>query len=153
MKIKVINLGGISQGFIKDGINYYIKKINTFNKCELIIPKIKIKYSSVDEKLKKESSYVLSILKDECLIVCDIKGRIFKDSLDFSREFNRILNSSKDIVFLIGSDNGFDESLKKRADLVFSFSNHTFNHEIANLVLFEIIYRSFAILKKHPYHK
>lgn len=153
MRIKIINLGGISQEFIRDGIDYYIKKINAFNKCELIIPKIKIKYSSIDERLKKEADYVLSILKDEYLVVADSSGKVFKDSIDFSKEFNKILNSSKDIVFLIGSDNGFSNLVKKRANLVFSFSNHTFNHELANLILVEIIYRSFAILKNHPYHK
>ncbi|MEF3279553.1 MAG: 23S rRNA (pseudouridine(1915)-N(3))-methyltransferase RlmH [Elusimicrobiota bacterium] len=152
MNIKIISVGGYKIDFIKKGIEYYIKKIKYFSKIEIIVPQFKLNFSSKQEKLRKEAEFVLKKTKDDFVILCDIQGKKY-DSLLFAKEFEKILNYSKDISFIIGGDEGFDPILCKRADLRVSFSDFTLNHELFLVVLLETIYRSFTIIKNYPYHK
>jgi 23S rRNA (pseudouridine1915-N3)-methyltransferase len=57
----------------------------------------------------------------------------------------------RDLVFVIGGHDGFDDAWKKRADLLLSMSKMTFPHELARAMLAEQIYRAFTTLRGHPY--
>jgi len=153
MRIRIITAGGYNSDFIRDGVDYYLKKVNYFLKTEIIVPKSKINYSSSKEKIKKEAMLIEDCIKDDdYVILCDVNGNGF-DSTELAKKFENVMNAGKDISFVIGGDEGVDERLKKRADILFSFSKQTFNHELAVLILMESIYRSFTIIKKYPYHK
>lgn len=153
MKIRIVNLGGIKEGFVCEGIKLYSKRIRYYCDFEIIIPSKRIEASSIDEKLKKQYEFAKEYVgKKDYVILLDLKGKEYT-SEDFARHLRSIINSNKDILFLIGGDEGVDERLKKSAHLIFSLSKLTFNHEIATLIVCEAIYRSFCILSNHPYHR
>ena len=56
-------------------------------------------------------------------------------------------------VFLIGGADGFDEPVRKRADLLLSFGAVTWPHMLMRAMLAEQIYRTESILSGHPYHR
>ncbi len=56
------------------------------------------------------------------------------------------------ISLCIGSSLGFSSQVRARAQGRFSLGPQTMSHELARVVLFEQIYRSYSILKGHPYH-
>jgi len=57
------------------------------------------------------------------------------------------------LVFIIGGAEGLSDEIKQKADLLLSFSDMTFPHQLMRLILVEQIYRAFKILKNEPYHK
>jgi 23S rRNA (pseudouridine1915-N3)-methyltransferase len=59
----------------------------------------------------------------------------------------------RDLLFVIGGDEGLDESVRKAAKKVVSLSRMVLPHRLARLVLVEQIYRAFTIVKGEPYHK
>ncbi|MCX7589862.1 MAG: 23S rRNA (pseudouridine(1915)-N(3))-methyltransferase RlmH, partial [Patescibacteria group bacterium] len=77
MEIKVINLGGISQSFVKEGIFYYLEKIKPLAEISLIMPSKKINYSSKNDKLKKQAEFGLKYLDNAYNIFLDINGKQF----------------------------------------------------------------------------
>ena len=86
------------------------------------------------------------------VILLDEKGKSFS-SIDFSNLLNqKLLDSTKRLVFVIGGAFGFSEEVYKRADLKLSFSKMTFSHEMIRLFFTEQLYRAFSILKNEPYH-
>jgi 23S rRNA (pseudouridine1915-N3)-methyltransferase len=60
---------------------------------------------------------------------------------------------AKDLLFIIGGDEGLDESVRSAANLTLSLSKMTLPHRLARVVLVEQIYRAYTILKGEPYHK
>lgn len=153
MKIKIITVLGYKIKFIKDGVEYYKDKIKHFSNTEILIPKIKDNFTSKNEKLKKQGEAVCKMIgTDDFVILCDINGKMI-ESTGFAKEFEKILNLSKNIVFVIGGDEGVSDDIILRSNLRISFSKMTFNHELFTVMLLEQIYRAFCIIKNYPYHK
>jgi 23S rRNA (pseudouridine1915-N3)-methyltransferase len=73
------------------------------------------------------------------------------DSDAFSALIGRAELESRDLVFVVGGADGLPRGWAQKADLLLSLSRMTFPHEMARAMLAEQIYRSFAILRRHPY--
>jgi 23S rRNA (pseudouridine1915-N3)-methyltransferase len=56
------------------------------------------------------------------------------------------------MVFVIAGTYGADDSLRERADFVWSLSKLTFLHEWARMVVLEQLYRAAKIARNEPYH-
>lgn len=64
-----------------------------------------------------------------------------------------IKNAAGEITFVIGGSYGVDEAVKRRADLLLSFSDMTFPHTLMRLIFTEQLYRAFTIAEGTGYHK
>ena len=62
-------------------------------------------------------------------------------------------STANEIIFVIGSSHGLDDSVKNAADLKLSVSKLTFPHQLMRVVLLESIYRCLNIIKGTKYHK
>lgn len=85
-----------------------------------------------------------------CLLDEDGKGI---DTHSFIDILLRLEQNGKSIVFIIGPHSGFEEPITFRYDMLLSLSRMTFSHQIAKLLLFEQIYRTFCYQSNHPYNK
>lgn len=56
------------------------------------------------------------------------------------------------IVFVIGGAYGVDETIRQRAQFVWSLSKLVFPHQLVRLLLIEQLYRAEMISRNHPYH-
>jgi len=60
---------------------------------------------------------------------------------------------AKDCVFLIGGPDGLLEDLRRKAQERLAFGAQTWPHMLVRTMLAEQIFRAFAILAGHPYHR
>lgn len=60
---------------------------------------------------------------------------------------------SRSFAFIIGGADGLHESVRKRAQLTFSFGRFTWPHLLVRGLLAEQLYRAQTILSGHPYHR
>ena len=56
------------------------------------------------------------------------------------------------VIFLVGGAFGVPKPIINKCHSLLSFSEMTFPHLIARLILLEQTYRAFSILNNHPYH-
>jgi 23S rRNA (pseudouridine1915-N3)-methyltransferase len=68
-----------------------------------------------------------------------------------TRQFASLL--SEPTAFLIGSADGLDPAIKRKAAVLLRLSALTLPHALAQVVLCEQIYRAATILTGHPYHR
>lgn len=155
MNISVILTGKTDDKYIEEGISRYEQRISRYTNLNFKVLNIKKKAQKISEKeLKKtESKFILEKINENDFVILLDEGGKSLSSVKFA-EFlnNKMISGLKNITFIIGGAFGVDESLKKRADFVFSMSAMTFSHQMIRLFLLEQIYRAFTILNNEPYH-
>ena len=86
------------------------------------------------------------------IVVLDKDGKMLS-SKDFSVFLKKkMIERTKRICFLIGSELGLDLSLKKSYHII-SLGKKTWPHLMVRIMLIEQIYRSLEIIKNSSYHK
>jgi len=152
MKFEFYFIGKTTESYLSLGIESYYRKLVYYMNTEIkTIPVSQDKNKL--KALKEESVKILkTISAHDYVIVLDEKGKAFS-SPELSGEIQRVMNQSfSKIIFIVGSAYGIDGDLKKRANLLLSFSKFTFTHQMIRLMLVEQVYRAMTILKGESYH-
>jgi 23S rRNA (pseudouridine1915-N3)-methyltransferase len=115
-----------------------------------------VKASSPSEQSTKETAQLFEQAKlggAHKIIALDETGRSFS-SRDFAEMFGDWRNyGDHQVAILIGGDNGLDKAQLKQADKVMSLGNCTWPHLLVRTLIAEQLYRAYAILSGHPYHR
>jgi 23S rRNA (pseudouridine1915-N3)-methyltransferase len=86
-------------------------------------------------------------------VALDEKGRTMMSEA-FAAHLAKLRDrGTRDAVFLIGGPDGLAPSLKESANERMAFGPQTWPHLLVRAMLAEQIYRAFAILSGHPYHR
>jgi len=74
-------------------------------------------------------------------------------SAELARRLGRWRDDAVGVAFVIGSADGLDASIKRRAAATLRLSSMTLPHALARVLLFEQVYRAWSMLSGHPYHR
>lgn len=85
-------------------------------------------------------------------VALDEKGRDVS-TMDVFRKLEQWRATTNQVVFFIGGPDGLDETLKRNANLRWRLSSMTLPHPMVRVVLAEQLYRAWAIMNNHPYHR
>lgn len=155
MKIRLITIGKTNTGFVKTGIEEYLKRLTkyiTFEIKELNDVKNSNKLSVSELKLKEKELLESSIKNDEEIILLDENGKEFT-SENFSKYIeNKMVQGNKNIVFVIGGAYGFQNDFLNKGYEKIALSKMTFSHQMIRLIFTEQLYRAFTIIRNEPYH-
>jgi 23S rRNA (pseudouridine1915-N3)-methyltransferase len=152
LKIKIIAVGNKLDSWLNEGIKNYIKKFPNSTKIEWIEIKPKKKFSSIENKKKEEAARIKTHLNDSPYICLDERGDSLS-SLNFSTKLNNWLQNYPTLIFVIGGADGIDKKLLDESLENISLSKMTLPHQTVKLILIEQLFRAFAILNNHPYHR
>lgn len=160
MDIKIIEVGKIKEKFYKEAINEYLKRMQAYNKIEIIeVPDEQAPENLSDKEIEqvkeKEGERILGKIEDSDYVVSlEILGKQV-DSVGFAKFIENEMQEGfgRNLVFVIGGSNGLSKEVSNRSNYKLSFSKMTFPHQLMRVVLIEQIYRGFRIINGHPYHK
>ncbi len=79
------------------------------------------------------------------VICCDERGENISSG-EYSSLLNRAFVDARNVVILIGGAYGFSESVREKADFVWSFSKLVFPHMLARVMVIEQTYRASQIV-------
>ncbi len=149
MNIRIISPGKTKQRFIQDGIDEYMKRLKPFAKIDWIAtPDQALRKTNTIEIVKQtEAEHILKRIEPGFTIALDEHGKEMT-----SPELADLLSKHDRIQFVIGGVYGMSDEVRKKSDLVLSFSRFTMTHQMIRLVLVEQIYRAFTILQNKKYH-
>ena len=155
MKITLLLIGKTSFPFVKEGLEFYEKRLTHYINFQRVeIPDIKAT-KNFDSKLmkEKEGELILKQIKPtDTLILLDERGAKYK-SIFWAKEIEKkMITSAANLVFVVGGAYGFSDKVYQRANEKLSLSDMTFSHQIIRLFFLEQLYRAFTIIKGEPYH-
>ena len=160
MDIKIAAVGKIKEKFYKDAIDEYLKRMQTYNKVEIIEVAEEMAAENLSEKeleqvKEKEGERILGkISKEDYVVSLEILGKQI-DSIEFAKfiENEMAEGFGRNLVFVIGGSNGLAKEVSQRSNKKLSFGKMTYPHQLMRVILTEQIYRAYRIINGHPYHK
>ena len=159
MQIQIIAVGKLKEKYLKDGIDEYLKRLQSYAKVDIVEvadEKEPANASAADEALIKarEAQRIQKQIKgDTYLIVLAIEGQMLTSEQLAGRLEQLALDGKSHITLAIGGSLGLAPEILQQADMLLSFSKMTFPHQLMRLILVEQIYRSYRIINGHSYHK
>ncbi|HEX8700259.1 MAG TPA: 23S rRNA (pseudouridine(1915)-N(3))-methyltransferase RlmH [Myxococcaceae bacterium] len=154
MKVRLVSVGKDRSGLFEPAVQEYASRLSHYTRFELVeLPEATGRKLKAGDAKTAEAEAILARRKPQDWVVAlDERGKEL-DSVELSRYLAKAQGGSKDLLFVIGGDEGLDESVRQAAHLTLSLSRMTLPHRLARVVLIEQIYRAFTILKGEPYHK
>jgi 23S rRNA (pseudouridine1915-N3)-methyltransferase len=142
VKIRLILLGKTRRAEIRALLDDYLGRLRHY--AEIEVSEVANSPAAL-RKLRTEGAATWVLL--------DAGGKQFT-----SQQFARWMaeqrgRGARELLFLCGDAEGFPDEWRRRAQVKFSLSTLTLQHETARVVLAEQLYRAFTILTGHPYNK
>lgn len=157
MKVNIICIGKLKEKYLVDAIAEYSKRLTKF--CTLKIVELNEKVakdesdSNISNAINEEGKIILSKIGNEYVVALAIEGVEITTYEFFEKMKDIKIKGQSEISFVIGGSYGLSNEVKKRANLILSFSRLTFPHQLFRVILLEQIYRVFKIENNEPYHK
>ena len=155
MKITLAVIGKTEVGFVRQGIEEYVKRLQhyvTFNIQYIGDVRNTRNMSEAQQKVTEGKALLGTLETSDYVVLLDEHGNE-RTSMDFSQWLQRRMASgSKRLVFVVGGPYGFSQEVYDRANEKISLSKMTFPHELVRLIFVEQLYRAFTILRHEPYH-
>ncbi len=150
MALKILAIGKKHEPWVAEGIERFSKRLQPAYGAEWVL----LAHSSLNGLSARhdESGRLLNRLNaNDYVILLDERGQQL-DSPAVARVLDQQLANGRKIVLTIGGAYGVDDSVRQRADLMWSLSKLVFPHQLVRLILIEQLYRAQAINLGHPYH-
>ncbi len=159
MTIRILCVDKIKEAFYRDAIAELMKRMGRYATTEVIeVAEEKapegLSQAEKEQILANEGERLLGKTdeRDHIIALC-IEGKKLTSEAFAAHIRTAMLAGKSRIVFIIGSSFGLHPSVKRRADMLLSFSDMTFPHQLFRVMLAEQIYRAFKINNNEPYHK
>ncbi|MEN9552232.1 MAG: hypothetical protein RI935_609 [Candidatus Parcubacteria bacterium] len=146
MKIVLITVGKTHESYIKESINYFELKLLRYVPIEWVM------LSHEATKEKEGNKIIETIKKEDYVVLLDEKGRDLKSENLAELVENRMVDSVRRMVFVIGGAHGVSEDVISRANYVWKLSSLVFPHMLVRVIVMEQLYRAFTIIKGEKYH-
>jgi 23S rRNA (pseudouridine1915-N3)-methyltransferase len=146
MKVVILSVGKQKDDSSEDLIRHFEIKLLRYVPLEWL-------FVSHDVTKEKEGEKILSLLKKEDYVVLlDERGRDMKSEMLAELIENRMVDSVRRMVFIIGGAYGVSSAIEERANYTWKLSSLVFPHMLVRIILLEQLYRAFTIIKGEKYH-
>jgi len=152
MKVRLIVVGRTERGFVAEGVEHYVKRLERTIDLELVVLPDAGR-GEVTYQQRTESERILAALRPgERVVVLDERGSTLS-SPAFAAQLGAWRDQGvRQVAFVIGGAYGMTDAVRERADLVLSLSAMVFPHQLVRILFVEQLYRAFSILKGTGYH-
>lgn len=146
MKIVIISVGKEKDELTSGVVKHFEMRILRYLPLELV-------YIAHDATKEKEGEKIVSFLKKEDYVVLlDEKGKDMKSEALAELVENRMVDSVRRMVFIIGGAYGASKEIEERANYIWKLSSLVFPHMLVRIILVEQLYRAMTIIKGEKYH-
>lgn len=146
MKIVIVSVGKEKDELTSDVVKHFELRLLRYVPIEWM-------YISHDTTKEKEGEKISEFLKKEDYVVLlDEKGRDMKSEALAELIENRMVDSVRRMVFIIGGAYGVSNKIEERANYTWKLSSLVFPHMLVRVILMEQLYRAMTIIKGEKYH-
>jgi 23S rRNA (pseudouridine1915-N3)-methyltransferase len=152
--VRVVALGHRMPAWIAAGWNEYARRLPQDLTLELVElkPEPRDRGKPVAQLLAGEALRIAAACKGARVVALDERGEAWT-TRTLAERLGRWRDDGETVAFVIGSADGLDDGVRRRAAAVVSLSGMTLPHGLVRVLLAEQIYRAASLLAGHPYHR
>lgn len=150
MAIKIVVIGKKHESWVEDGIRRYQTRLKRPFGIEWVLLPHSAREGLVARDDESER-LMMRLQSQDFVVLLDERGKLL-DSPTLSHLLLGAIESSKTVVCVIGGAYGVNDSMRQRADIVWSLSPLVFPHQLVRLIVTEQLYRAQEIASGGPYH-
>ncbi len=155
MKLLVIAVGNRMPDWVEVAWKDYAKRMPPECAIELreIKPEPRTSGKTAAQMMEAEARRIQAAIPASAhVIALDEHGKDLT-TMALSQQLDNWRNHGQDVALLIGGPDGLDAQLKQRCSGLIRLSSLTLPHPMVRILLAEQLYRAWAILTNHPYHR
>lgn len=154
MKLRIISIGRKMPDWVTLACTEYIKRMPRELGIEIveIKPEKRAAGNNVENIQAIEAKRILAAVGKDFFVACDERG-LDLNTLYLAEKLTHWQALTRDVSLVIGGTDGLHDSLRQRADFLWSLSKLTLPHAFVRVLLCEQLYRAHAINQNHPYHR
>ena len=156
MKLNIVAVGKIKEGYFREAIDEYVKRAGRFANLQVVeveectfngIPND----AQIEKILAEEGKNILKKVEGYVVALCIDGNEV--TSVGLCDLIEKVSQTNSTITFVIGGSHGLSQEVRSRADKCVSLGRITMPHQLCRVVLTEQIYRALTIKNNVPYHK
>ncbi|MEP7182202.1 MAG: 23S rRNA (pseudouridine(1915)-N(3))-methyltransferase RlmH [Betaproteobacteria bacterium] len=154
MKIRVVALGHRMPAWVAAGWDDYARRLPREYALELVPlkPEPRDRGKPVAQLLAAEAKRIDTACAGAVVVALDERGAPWTTRA-LADHLARWRDDGRDVAFVIGSADGLDPDLKRRAAARVALSALTLPHGLVRVLVAEQLYRAASLLSGHPYHR
>ena len=158
IQVTVITVGNLKESYWREALAEYEKRLSAFCKPTVLqLKEAKLPDAPSEGEIKTaladEGKRILDAMPPRSYgIALCVEGKQFSSEA-LAKKLDTVLAENGSLCLVIGSSHGLAEEVKSACRLRLSVSELTFPHQMMRVLLMEVLYRSFSILKGTKYHK
>jgi 23S rRNA (pseudouridine1915-N3)-methyltransferase len=145
MHWKIITIGKPSFSWAQEAADQYLRRLQQTGRVEWVMLK--------DGTPEQVTTRMLNASTGCLRVVLDERGQLWRSVELAGWIGQKSLEGRKCAALLVGGANGHPSAVREAADLVWSLSPLTLQHELALVVALEQLYRAGTIHRGEPYHR
>lgn len=143
MKIHIVTIGEPKLAYAKVGWEEYLRRLQRYHQ---------VRVTHLADKWANDASRILHAVGSAYSVGLVIEGNQLS-SPDLATFLEQRAQEGREVCFIIGGPEGLPPQIRQGVNLAWSFSDLTFPHDLAMVILAETLYRASTIAAGHPYHK
>ena len=154
MKLRLVAPGHRMPAWVTAGVDDYVRRLPREFAFELVElkPEPRDRGRPVAQLLAGEALRIAAACKGARVVALDERGEAWT-TRTLAERLGRWRDDGETVAFVIGSADGLDDGVRRRAAAVVSLSGMTLPHGLVRVLLAEQIYRAASLLAGHPYHR
>ena len=158
IQVTVITVGNLKESYWRDAVSEYEKRLCAFCKPNVIqLKEAKLPENPSEGEIRTaladEGQRILAAMPPRSYrIALCVEGKQFS-SEELAAKLEGVLSENGNLCLVIGSSHGLSDEVKAACQLRLSVSKLTFPHQMMRVLLLEVLYRAFSIIKGTKYHK
>ncbi|OZI61363.1 23S rRNA (pseudouridine(1915)-N(3))-methyltransferase RlmH [Bordetella genomosp. 11] len=155
MKLVVVAVGNRMPAWVQTAWDDYARRLPADCALELreIKPEPRTSGKTTAQMMAAEAKRIEAGAPPGALrIALDERGRDLTTAA-LAKTLEQWRAQGRDVALLVGGPDGLDATLKASCDGLIRLSSLTLPHPMVRVLLAEQLYRAWAILSNHPYHR
>ena len=151
-RLKIITVGKMKKNYYLEAVAHYAKMLRPVVRIDVQNVKDCPQAEGAERKRLESQRILEKVGPKDTLVALHETGRMFT-SLEFAAFLRPVLeNPAGECCFVIGGALGLAPELLDQAQVQFSLSPLTMPHELAQVVLYEQLFRATTIMANRTYH-